>query len=82
MKAYPNLQIVISDTGLVRTVTVSDPGMDLRDYFAAHAPVDVYDLDSCFGIYWDELKGKELLDKLAQARYQYADAMMEARNAK
>ena len=34
MKAFPNLQIVVSDMGNVRAVTQSDSGMDLRDYFA------------------------------------------------
>jgi hypothetical protein len=54
-------------------------GMDLRDYFAAHAPVDFVDLDCYFGVNWESTHGKELAMYLAKARYEYADAMMEAR---
>ena len=54
-------------------------GMDLRDYFAANVQIDFTDLDCVFNIHWDEYPGEELIKKLAQARYIYADAMMEAR---
>jgi hypothetical protein len=66
MKAFPNLQIVVSDMGNVRAVTQSDSGMDLRDYFAAQAMQKIT---------WK--KGEEKED--AEDCYVIADAMMKAR---
>jgi hypothetical protein len=66
MKAFPNLQIVVSDMGNVRAVTQSDSGMDLRDYFAGLAMQEVT---------WK--KGEEKED--AKDCYVVADAMMKAR---
>jgi len=37
MKAFPHPSLTVSDMGQVRAYTVSEGGMDLRDYFAAHA---------------------------------------------
>ena len=66
MKAYPNLQIVVSNMGNVRAVNESDSGMDLRDYFAAKAMQKIT---------WK--KGEETED--AEDCYVIADAMMKAR---
>jgi len=75
MRAFP---LTINDGEKVQW----NEGMDLRDYFAAHAPVDFTDLDCVLGIHWDNCSGKELIESLATARYHYADAMMKARAAK
>ena len=72
MKAYPNLQIVVSDMGNVRAVTQSDSGMDLRDYFA---------------IRFAETQIKLIKDAQFDAletfktSYKLADLMMKAREA-
>jgi hypothetical protein len=60
-------------------------GMTLRDYFAAHAPItyrDAFDiLDQemeCVGP-WPVMR---VLDRLAELRMDYANAMIAAREAK
>jgi hypothetical protein len=73
MKAFPSN---VKDSGKPHDYF---HGMDLRDYFATHAPIDFTDLDCIFGSHWDEFSGKELMTKLAIARYDFADAMMKAR---
>ena len=69
MKAYPNLQIVVSDMGNVRAVTQSDSGMDLRDYFAIR-----------FAQAQIELIKDEQFDALEtfKTSYKLADIMMKA----
>ena len=69
MKAFPNLQIVVSDMGNVRAVTQSDSGMDLRDYFASQVIVGF--LANSKADY-----SSNLFVKLA---YEMADEMMKAR---
>ena len=77
MKAYPNLQIVVSDMGNVRAVTQSDSGMNLRDYFAAKAMQGMFsDPDHQLGA-WDNYV--DWHKNLTSQAYQIADAMMKAR---
>ena len=53
-------------------------GMTLRDYFAAKA------MAALMPIYWeaqDEYEsGKALMERQVKSAYEYADAMLEARN--
>ena len=57
-----------------------DEGMDLRDYFAAHAtPVDieryVFKTTANYGSF-----SKSQIRTVEQAKYDYADAMIKARH--
>ena len=57
-----------------------EPGMTLRDYFAAHAPIGVADANEAF--YRTNSRNpreSEMLDTLAVLRSRYADAMLKAR---
>lgn len=90
MKAYPNLQIVVSDMGQVRAVTQSEGGMDLRDYFAAKSlPLafkvweNFHDSDENDATYKTsnfQMDGN-YQELVANTAYQMADAMMKARSA-
>ena len=71
MKAYPNLQIVVSNMGNVRAVNESDSGMDLRDYFAIRFAETQINL-----IKDDQFDALETF----KTSYKLADKMMEARN--
>ena len=66
MKAYPNIQLTVSEMGQVRAINEVNVGMDLRDYFAAKAMQKIT---------WK--KGEEKED--AEDCYVIADAMMKAR---
>jgi hypothetical protein len=69
MKAFPNTKFA--------------EGMDLRDYFAAQAPIYLDDalesLQASTKAILEEKFDKEVIDELAKLSYLYADAMMEAR---
>jgi len=55
------------------------PGMDLRDYFAAHC---VIPLPDDIGVAFEKMGEeavKEFLQALSAIRYAYADAMLAAR---
>jgi hypothetical protein len=78
MKAFPH-KVYLETTDPTVQNPVVHAGMDLRDYFAANAPIEFTDLDCVLGFHWDNFSGKELINKLAIARYDYADAMMKAR---
>ena len=69
MKAYPNIQLTVSEMGQVRSINEVEHGMDLRDYFAAKAMQ-----------YWlsNPIDNRQI-EKLCEGAYQIADAMMEAR---
>ena len=58
-------------------------GMNLRDYFAAQAPVYIDDafesLQSSTKTTLTEKFDKEVIDELARLSYEYADSMMKAR---
>ena len=57
-------------------------GMTLRDYFAAHAPIDVADANGAFyRAHGRNARTSEMLDMLARLRSMYADAMLKAREA-
>jgi hypothetical protein len=60
-------------------------GMTLRDYFAAHAPITLTDAVEFLDTYGGEVTGpwppQKVLRTLADLRVEYADAMLQARNA-
>lgn len=58
------------------------PGMTLRDYFAAHAPIGVADANEAFyREHGRNARTSEMLDVLARLRIAYADAMLKALGA-
>ena len=67
MKAFPNIELTVSEMGQIRKVYENNTGMDLRDYFAAKAMQKIT---------WK--KGEEAED--AEDCYVIADAMMKARD--
>jgi hypothetical protein len=79
MKAFPNLQIVVSDMGNVRAVTQSDSGMDLRDYFAGQAMQALIQFEEK-ALPYQSRNTKDFDDRVSYQAYRYADAMMEERN--
>lgn len=66
-------------------VTVVAHGMTVRDYFAAHAPIDLQEARN----HWHKIHGSgsrqptytDLFDTLALLRGHYADAMVSERAA-
>ena len=75
MKAYPNLQLTVSEMGQVRSINEVEHGMDLRDYFAAKALSVLYKQFS-------EFEDGFHCSDVATAAYQMADEMMKAREVK
>ena len=71
MKAFPTHSINVSDEARV-TAIGGEGGMELRDYFAAMA------LRSAIEEMWATSEDK---NEAATIAYQYADAMMKAREA-
>jgi hypothetical protein len=73
MKAFPNSHVMSLDTA----------GMDLRDYFAASAPVyfdEAFEsLQMSTKTTFTEKYDREVVHELARLSYLYADAMMRAR---
>lgn len=69
MKAFPH-KVMSSQQG---------QGMDLRDYFASHSNLDYMDLYHLKDIDTDDLTMEQRIMALAILKYQYADAMMKAR---
>ena len=77
MKAFPNIELTVSELGQIRKVYASGSGMDLRDYFAAQAMAMIpYPLT--LNEYHKE-HFKEYMVEATKCCYQIADAMMEAR---
>ena len=72
MKAFPNLQLTVSEMGQVRAINEVNTGMDLRDYFAAYA---MCGLTSKYGNDGDH-------ESKAMESYKLADIMMKAREVK
>ena len=70
MKAYPNLQLTVSEMGQVRSINEVDSGMDLRDYFAGQIIVGF--LANNKTDYSSKL--------IVEMAYQLSDAMMKERN--
>ena len=82
MKAYPNIQLTVSEMGQIRAINEINAGMDLRDYFAAQAmkhmglPLKGSRGDSAWYINeMDEFP----YDGYANVAYKFADAMIKAR---
>ena len=73
MKAYPNLQLTVSEMGQVRSINEVEHGMDLRDYFAGLA-MQAFIMKGIIPV--DGLNKKQALVSMA---YESADAMMEER---
>lgn len=75
MKAFP--------TQIENHTAFGEQGMDLRDYFAAQAPIYLDDafesLQRSTNTALTEKFDKEVIDELAKLSYLYADAMMVAR---
>jgi len=89
MKAFPNIQLTVSEMGQVRAINEVNAGMELRDYFAAQAMKHMglplkgsRGDDSCW--YIDDMDGFPYdefpYDGYANVAYKFADAMMKARN--
>ena len=73
MKAFPNIELTVSELGQIRKVYANGSGMDLRDYFAAKA-MQLFLHDS------QKIHGQWNCESIAQDSYGMADAMMEARS--
>jgi hypothetical protein len=69
MKAFPNLQLTVSEMGQVRSINEVEYGMDLRDYFAGQIIVGF--LANNKTDYSSKL--------IVELAYELADAMMKAR---
>jgi hypothetical protein len=74
MKAFPTPTFSINDEARVTTVG-GEGGMDLRDYFAAMAMQGAI----AHGLFNAEKASNNYADFVASVAYQYADAMMDAR---
>ena len=74
MKAFPNLQLTVSEMGQVRSINEVNSGMDLRDYFAAKA------MQSVIGLCYREFDVNKQATSTAKVAYKLADAMMKVRN--
>ena len=72
MKAFPNIELTVSEMGQIRKVYENNTGMDLRDYFAAKALQG----------FLANSKYAEFDHTAVECSYQIADAMMEAREKK
>jgi hypothetical protein len=74
MKAFPNIQLTVSEMGQVRAINEVNAGMDLRDYFAGQA-MQAFIMKGIIPV--DGLNKKQALVSMA---YESADAMMEERD--
>ena len=76
MKAYPNLQLTVSEMGQVRSINEVEHGMDLRDYFAAQALAGGLEqgVENDMQTNWWHSP-----EHIAKRAYKIADAMMEER---
>ncbi len=74
MKAFPN-GMITDDKGMIVS---SQPGMDLRDYFAAKA------MPHCQLLLrnWDDYFSSDTAEVVAKMAYVMADEMMKGREAK
>ena len=68
MKAFPNIQLTVSEMGQVRAINEVNAGMDLRDYFACAAMQSFLSFQDIGNM------------TVAKEAYMMADAMMEARD--
>jgi len=74
MKAFPNIELTVSELGQIRKVYASGSGMDLRDYFAAKA------MQGMFANSATKQVERTDLPIFAKVCYEMADAMIEARS--
>ena len=70
MKAFPNLQLFVSEMGKVRSINEVEDGMDLRDYFAGQIIIG----------FLANIKTDYSSKLIVEMAYQLADAMMKERN--
>jgi hypothetical protein len=87
--AFPGMQtglaVPIELVDQVKAVKIPHNGMSVRDYFAAHAPIDLADARN----QWHKMHGsgsrqpsmQDILALLALLRGEYADAMTAERSA-
>jgi hypothetical protein len=69
MKAFPLPSLTVKDNGTVLAFTVENPGMDLRDYFAAKVMH-----------YWlSNPMSSMQIENMCKGAYQIADEMMKER---
>ena len=73
MKAFPNIQLTVSEMGQVRAINEINTGMDLRDYFAIRFAETQINL-----IKDDQFDALETF----KTSYKLADIMMKAREVK
>ena len=76
--AFPRRHVTEADDGTL--LVHFDPGMTLRDYFAAKAMPAIYTeyvRDAAVGGWAEDWR-----DRIAQGAYKMADAMLKAREAK
>jgi hypothetical protein len=79
------LVVPVELAGQAQAVKIPHNGMSVRDYFAAHAPIDLIEARN----HWHKMHGNgsrqptyaDLFDALAMLRGQYADAMTAERAA-
>jgi hypothetical protein len=73
VKAFPNIELTVSEMGQIRKIYENNTGMDLRDYFAARAMQAMLSNPSTKKVERKDLSG------FAQVSYEMADALMLAR---
>jgi hypothetical protein len=74
MKAFPNIELTVSEMGQIRKVYENNTGMDLRDYFAikyVNGIISNPNFDATLSF-----------DEVAKNGYEMADAMMKVRELK
>ena len=81
MKAFPHPSLTVSDMGQVRAYTVSEGGMDLRDYFAAQVLPALIINPTVNQAVFDVAEFNKKANETALSRMAYviADAMMKTR---
>ena len=78
MKAFPNLQLTVSEMGQVRSINEVEHGMDLRDYFAAKAMQALIQFEEK-ALSYQSRNTEDFDNRVSYQAYRYADAMMKAR---
>lgn len=68
-----------SDSGQHYVIYGGQPGMTLRDYFAAHAPLTFADAVEHWRGKGESTSYEQVMKTLAAMRMAYADAMLRAR---
>lgn len=77
--AFP-LPMTVGPSGDLYDATQTDPGMGLRDYFAASSPIAMADAEKSLASEGhNTVSHAQIYKRLAQMRYAYADAMLTER---